>query len=89
LFSVVITSANRCQMGVHGYPGSGGVFARRWIGAGLIAFGAWTGLLAGAAAARGEARMAVCDPIVVFGADTEAGRVTLLSGELIASGAGP
>ena len=59
LFSVVITSANRCQMGAHGYPGSGGVFARRCIGAGLIAFGAWTGLLAGAAAARGEARVAV------------------------------
>ena len=76
-------------MGAHGYPGSGGVFARRCIGAGLIAFGAWTGLLAGAAAARGEARMAVCDPIVVFGADTEPGNVTLLSGELIASGAGP
>ena len=30
-----------------------------------------------------------CDPIVVFGADTEPGKVTLLSGELIASGAGP
>jgi hypothetical protein len=30
-----------------------------------------------------------CDPIVVFGADTEPGEVTLLSGELIASARGP
>jgi hypothetical protein len=28
-------------------------------------------------------------PIVVFGADTKPGNVTLLTGELIASGAGP
>ena len=62
-------------MGVHGYPGSGGVFARRWIGAGLIAFGAWTGLLAGATAAKAKPGWR-CAPIVVFGADTEAGRVT-------------
>jgi hypothetical protein len=30
-----------------------------------------------------------CEPIVVFGADTEPGKVTLLSGELIAGGGGP
>jgi hypothetical protein len=30
-----------------------------------------------------------CDPIVVFGADTDPGKVTLLSGELIAGGGGP